>query len=55
MCFSSTGWNSTGGCEKTKNTNTMAPMNRMKNCIGTLATALNSRLRRLCAMELPVR
>ena len=31
----------------------MAPMNRMKNCIGILATALNSRLSRLSAMERP--
>ena len=30
-------------------------MNRMKNCIGIFATALNSRLSRLCAIDLPVR
>ncbi len=28
----------------------MAPMNRMKNCIGILAMALNSRLSLLCAI-----
>ena len=54
-CLSSTGWNNSGGRSKTKNTNTIAPMNKMKNCTGIFATALNSRLSRLWPMDLPVR
>src|SRR3954454_22490752 len=30
-------------------------MNKMKNCIGILATALKIRLSRLCAIDFPVR
>jgi len=38
-----TGWNSTG-LGKNENTNTMAPMNRMKKLHGILAMALKSKL-----------
>ena len=44
-----------GGCVNRKKTNTIAPVNRIPNCIGTLATALKIKLSRDCAIDLPVR
>ena len=53
--LASTGWNTIGGRSNRKNTKTIVPMNRMKNCIGIFAIALKIRLSRLWLMELPLK